>query len=82
MENGEHRELGGVGPARFGFVASKAVGNAPTRNLVKRRLREIVREVMNEQLGDVVVRVLPAAAGADWNQLRTEVRALLGAREQ
>ena len=32
-----------AGPARFGFTASKKVGNAVERNRVRRRLREIVR---------------------------------------
>jgi ribonuclease P protein component len=30
-------------PARFGFTASKKVGNAVERNRVRRRLREVVR---------------------------------------
>ena len=68
--------------ARFGFVSSKAVGNAPTRNRVRRQLREIAREVMTEPLGDVVIRALPAAADADWNVLRAEVRRLLGVAPQ
>ena len=53
----------GVTP-RVGFVVSKAVGNAVTRNRVKRRLRHLCRPLVNE-LEDgtvVVVRALPAAA--------------------
>ena len=68
--------------ARFGFVSSKAVGNAPTRNRVRRQLREIAREVMTEPLGDVVIRALPGAADAGWDNLRTEVRRLLGVQEK
>lgn len=51
-------------PARVGLVVSKAVGNAVTRNRVKRRLRHLSRD----QLGttpagvDVVIRALPPAA--------------------
>ncbi|MBA8829326.1 ribonuclease P protein component [Alpinimonas psychrophila] len=63
---------------RFGIVSSKAVGNAPTRNRVRRRLREIARELMTEPVGDVVIRALPGSADASWDQLRTEVRTLLG----
>ncbi|MGK2310351.1 ribonuclease P protein component [Cutibacterium sp. V947] len=49
---------------RVGFVVSKAVGNAVTRNRVKRRLRHLCRPFVDE-LEDgtvVVVRALPAAA--------------------
>jgi ribonuclease P protein component len=64
--------------ARFGIVASKAVGNAPTRNHVRRQLREIAREIKAEPLGDVVIRALPGSADATWDDLRAEVRKLLG----
>ena len=66
--------------ARFGIVASKAVGNAPKRNRVRRQLREIAREIMADPVGDVVIRALPGSADASWNQLRTEVHSLLGVR--
>ena len=63
--------------ARFGIVASKAVGNAPKRNRVRRQLREIAREIMTEPVGDVVIRALPRSVDATWNELRSEVRRLL-----
>lgn len=50
-------------PSRVGFVVSKAVGNAVTRNRVKRRLRHLVLPLMADTPGMVVVvRALPAAA--------------------
>lgn len=51
---------------RAGFVVSKAVGGAVTRNRVKRRLRHMVaaRLVDQAQGVDVVVRALPAAASS------------------
>lgn len=57
---------------------SKAVGDAVTRNRVKRRLRAIVAEQLRgaELAGTdalVQVRALPAAAGADHAQLRRDV---------
>ncbi len=33
----------GLDHSRFGFLVSKRIGNAVVRNLVKRRLREVVR---------------------------------------
>jgi ribonuclease P protein component len=49
---------------RAGFVVSKAVGGAVTRNRVKRRLRHMVAARLAGQTKgvDVVVRALPAAA--------------------
>lgn len=43
--------------SRWGFVVSKAVGSAVTRNLVKRRLRAAARQIIPNLAGvDVVVR--------------------------
>src|SRR5262249_14412088 len=43
-------------PPRFGFTASKKVGNAVERNRVRRRLREMVR----------LSAALPCSAGHDY----------------
>jgi ribonuclease P protein component len=49
---------------RVGFVVSGALGNAVTRNRVKRRLRHLARaHVLDTPVGiDLVVRALPRAA--------------------
>lgn len=62
-------------PARFGFIVSKAVGGAVTRNRVRRRLKAIVERHLAEGFGgaDVVFRVLPPAAGASFTDLSAEV---------
>jgi ribonuclease P protein component len=66
-------------PTQVGFVVSKAVGNAVVRNRVKRRLRDILAGRIASMPGHlVVVRALPAAAGADYAQLRTDVDRCLG----
>ncbi|HLR58805.1 MAG TPA: ribonuclease P protein component [Beutenbergiaceae bacterium] len=67
-------------PTRVGFVVSKAVGNAATRNRVKRRMRHICAEVLEErsQPADIVVRALPRSSTATFTQLRTEMRRNLG----
>ena len=66
---------GGPAPARVGFVVSKAVGPAVTRNLVKRRLRHLMRaRVERLRAGDLlVVRALPASAAASYGDLGTEL---------
>ncbi len=58
-------------PGRFGFVVSKQVGGAVVRNRVKRRLREMAQGEITRGLSgeDVVVRALPAASGASYEDL-------------
>ena len=72
-----------AGPARVGFVVSKAVGNSVTRNRVKRRLRPLVREQLTvlPAAAVLVVRALPAAADATSVELRGDLgRCLEGVR--
>jgi ribonuclease P protein component len=65
----------GPSSPQVGFVVSRAVGNAVVRNRVRRRLRHLVRD----RLGDVpggavlVVRALPGAAGASYDELRADL---------
>jgi ribonuclease P protein component len=64
--------------ARVGFVVSKAVGNAVVRNRVKRRLRHLTREHLPSLQGlsgsaVLVVRALPASAGATYAELGADL---------
>ncbi len=67
-------------PARVGFVVSKAVGDAVTRNRVKRRLRHLAREHVSSLPGSavLVVRALPAAASASHEELVDDLDRCLG----
>jgi ribonuclease P protein component len=71
----------GAGGARAGFIVPKTVGNAVTRNTVRRRLRNALRDrlVGLPDDVDVVVRVLPAAATATYRQLVADLDGALSA---
>lgn len=60
---------------RVGLVVSKAVGNAVVRNRVQRRLRHLAREQLASLpgFGALVIRALPAAADADYAELRADL---------
>jgi ribonuclease P protein component len=62
-------------PARVGLVVSKAVGDAVTRNRVKRRLRHVVKPHLSQLPAgtELVVRALPAAAGLSSAELDAEL---------
>lgn len=61
-------------PPRVGFVVSKQVGSAVTRNKVKRRLRHMARERLDSLPGSavLVVRALPPAATASYAELESD----------
>ena len=68
--------------ARVGFVVGKTVGNAVTRNQVKRRLRHLTRERLASLPGSavLVVRALPGSATATYAELGADLdRALVRA---
>lgn len=60
---------------RLGFVVSKRIGNAVNRNLVKRRLQGITREITDVLLSDgqYVFRAKPDAKKAGYADLKREI---------
>jgi len=62
-------------PSRFGFIVSKAVGGAVTRNLVRRRLRAVCRDILSTVStgSDVVIRPLPGSDQVEWATLHDEI---------
>ncbi len=73
---------GGPSP-RAGLVVSKAVGGAVERNRVKRRLRHLCRDELEALPAGsmLVVRALPPAAEASYDDLRADLRSgLTGVR--
>jgi ribonuclease P protein component len=67
-------------PARVGFVVSRAVGGAVTRNAVRRRLRHLARGYLDSLPPGslLVVRANPPAAAARQADLAAELDLVLG----
>lgn len=62
----------------MGLAVSKKVGNAPVRNVTKRRLRDVFRHLADDVGGvDVMVLAKPSIAGRSRAELEDEVRRLL-----
>lgn len=59
---------------RLGLSVSRKVGNAVTRNTVRRRLKEVFASAISEVPGslDLVVSARPSAAGASFEELSDE----------
>ncbi len=63
-----------IGTPRLGLSVSRKVGNAVTRNAVRRRLKEVFYSALPEIPGnlDLVVSARPEAAEADFRELDEE----------
>ena len=73
-------DRGPAEPSRFGFIVTKSVGGAVTRNRVRRRLRAVCSDILpGVATGvDVVVRALPGSDRVPWATLHTEIAKGIG----
>jgi len=67
----------GLPVSRCGFSVSKRVGKAVIRNKVKRRFREIMRQLPVKSGWDIVLIARPVVAKADYASIRKAVEELL-----
>ena len=67
----------GTPRTRFGFVVGRRVGNAVTRNRVKRRLRAAASEARVAEGWDLVVIARNRAADSDYHELNESLCRLL-----
>ena len=63
--------------SRFGFVVSRRLGKAVVRNRIKRRLREIARQMPVQPGWDIIFIARIPALKADYNDLERSIRTLL-----
>ena len=63
--------------SRFGFTVAKVLGNAVTRNRLKRRLREAARSLAVAPGYDIVVNTRPGAPVAGFSALRQAMSDLM-----
>ena len=67
----------GTDSSRFGFIISKRIGNSVTRNKVKRRLREIVRQTAVMSGWDVIFIARRGIETVKYQQLKGATESLL-----
>lgn len=64
---------------QFSVVTSKAIGNAVTRNLVRRRAKAVLFDFQNQEPAiKAVIRLRPEAALIGWEELSSSLVELLG----
>ncbi|MCJ7605695.1 MAG: ribonuclease P protein component [Dehalococcoidales bacterium] len=63
--------------SRYGFTVSRKVGKAVIRNKVKRRLREIVKQLELQPGWDIIIIARTPAAQADYSGLGSSLRTTL-----
>ncbi|MEB4614890.1 ribonuclease P protein component [Leucobacter sp. M11] len=62
-------------PARFGFIITKAIGHAPQRNLIRRRMKAVAHQLVSEGFSgaELVIRALPASATASFSAIHADM---------
>jgi ribonuclease P protein component len=61
------------GQGRLGITVPRSVGGAAERNVAKRRVREVCREIWNSSDTDMVVMVTRKASSAEIRQALSQI---------
>ena len=81
----QSRRRDDLGPIRIGFTVTKKNGNAPERNRIRRRLREVVKRVDRVAMrphSDYVLVGRRAALTRDFADMVNDLRTALGRIER
>jgi ribonuclease P protein component len=62
---------------RFGLTTPRKLGKAHERNRIRRRVREMLREVVCRPGTDIVINPRRSALGRDFGELRRELRTMV-----
>src|SRR3954454_20887680 len=76
----QSRARGDDGPVRFGFTVTRKVGTATERNRIRRRLRELVKQLDQASIrphGDYVLVGRRAALATDFAAMLDDLRSAL-----
>jgi len=63
--------------SRYGFSINKKTGSAVIRNKLRRRLREIMRDIELQPGWDIVIIARPKSTGVSFSDLRDSLTSLL-----
>ena len=69
--------INGQNLSRFGLVVGKRIGGAVQRNLVKRRLREIIRQLDIKKGMDILIVARTGVTSAGFTDLKNTVSSAL-----
>jgi ribonuclease P protein component len=59
--------------ARYGISVGKKLGNAVVRNKIKRQVRMMIRELVNDEKMDLIIMVRPSYLNQDYSENKKDL---------